>query len=147
MRAVLCLVLLALIWSTAGCGIDSHRQEQAHRPLIQTLGPSPVEEKPSEERNVYDLVVLGARQEVVRKVIYDASYLKIDYPGGDVPPEGGACTDVVVRAFRHGGIDLQKLIHEDMRDYFELYPQNWGLQGPDTNIDHRRVPNQMRFFT
>lgn len=61
-------------------------------------------------------------------------------------PEVGACTDVVVRAYRSAGIDLQQLVHEDMKANFRQYPQNWGLSGTDSNIDHRRVPNLVRFF-
>ncbi len=72
---------------------------------------------------------------------YDPSYLKIKYPGGDVSVERGVCTDVIVRAFRSVGIDLQVLIHEDMKAHFEKYPKKWGLKNPDSNIDHRRVPN------
>lgn len=78
--------------------------------------------------------------------IYDAAYKPISYPGGDVDKTKGACTDVVVRALRGVGIDLQKLIHEDMKKNFRRYPQKWGLDRPDKNIDHRRVPNQMKFF-
>ncbi|MBF7082278.1 DUF1287 domain-containing protein [Desulfallas sp. Bu1-1] len=115
-------------------------------PETRLPGPSPVEKIPEAKRSVYDRVVIGAREEVVKEVVYDATYQKIEYPGGDVPPDRGACTDVVVRAFRRAGIDLQKLIHEDMKANFEQYPQNWGLKGPDSNIDHRRVPNQMKFF-
>lgn len=58
----------------------------------------------------------------------------------------GACTDVIIRAFRNAGIDLQQLIHEDMAANFALYPARWGLTAPDPNIDHRRIPNQMQFF-
>jgi uncharacterized protein YijF (DUF1287 family) len=107
---------------------------------------SPVEQIPEEERTVPDLILLGARSEVTNGTRYDASYVSIDYPAGDVDPDAGACTDVVIRAFRHAGIDLQQLIHEDMRENFQLYPDNWGLKAPDPNIDHRRVPNQMLFF-
>ena len=77
---------------------------------------------------------------------YDPAYVAIDYPGGDVPLATGVCTDVVIRAFRAAGADLQQRVHEDMRQAFGDYPQEWGLQGPDTNIDHRRVPNLMRYF-
>lgn len=77
---------------------------------------------------------------------YDPSYIVLDYPGGDLPPERGVCTDVVIRAFRAAGIDLQVEVHEDMERHFAAYPQIWGLPGPDKNIDHRRVPNLMRFF-
>jgi uncharacterized protein YijF (DUF1287 family) len=77
---------------------------------------------------------------------YDPSYFSIPYPGGDVPSHLGVCTDVVIRAFRHLDIDLQKLVHEDMRANFNQYPKNWGLKRTDTNIDHRRVPNLMTYF-
>lgn len=81
-----------------------------------------------------------------QKVIYDPAYFSIAYPMGDVPANKGVCTDVVVRAYRKFGIDLQQLVHEDMRENFALYPQKWSLSRPDKNIDHRRVPNLMYFF-
>ncbi len=74
---------------------------------------------------------------------YDPAYVKLAYPGGDVPMTTGVCTDVVIRAFRSVGLDLQKEIHQDMQRNFSAYPRNWGLAAPDTNIDHRRVPNLM----
>jgi len=77
---------------------------------------------------------------------YDPAYVRIDYPGGDVPPETGVCSDVLIRAFRKAGIDLQKEVHEDMSAAWSAYPQRWGASGPDSNIDHRRVPNLMTFF-
>lgn len=80
-------------------------------------------------------------------VFYDPSYYKLDYPNGDVPKDRGVCTDVVIRAYRKLGIDLQKEVHEDMKLNFSKYPKNWGLSKPDKNIDHRRVPNLMTFFT
>ena len=81
------------------------------------------------------------------RVIYDPSYFKIPYPNGDIPAHKGVCTDVVIRAYRKLGIDLQKEVHEDMKANFSLYPNNWGLKTTDTNIDHRRVPNLMKFFS
>ncbi len=81
-----------------------------------------------------------------QQVRYDPSYFKIDYPNGDVPSDKGVCTDVVIRAYRLIGIDLQKEVHEDMSKHFNLYPNYWGLNHTDTNIDHRRVPNLMKFF-
>ncbi len=77
---------------------------------------------------------------------YDPAYVKIAYPGGDVPIETGVCTDVVIRGMRAAGTDLQQEVHMDMKRNFSLYPKNWGLSRPDTNIDHRRVPNLMCFF-
>ena len=78
---------------------------------------------------------------------YDPNYVVIPYPNGDVPIEKGVCTDVVIRAFRKAGVDLQKEVHEDMQSNFAVYPQKWSLKSPDTNIDHRRVPNLQTFFT
>ena len=78
---------------------------------------------------------------------YDPAYVVLKYPNGDVPMETGVCSDVVVRAFRRVGVDLQKEVHEDMRGNFSVYPKKWGLKSPDTNIDHRRVPNLQTFFT
>jgi len=82
-----------------------------------------------------------------QRVIYDPSYYALPYPGGDVPADRGVCTDVVIRAYRKMGIDLQQEVHEDMKKNFALYPQNWGLKTTDRNIDHRRVPNLMTFFS
>ncbi len=79
-------------------------------------------------------------------VIYDPSYFSIDYPNGDVPSGKGVCTDVVIRAYRKIGIDLQKEVHIDMKSNFSSYPKIWGLKTTDKNIDHRRVPNLMTFF-
>ena len=72
---------------------------------------------------------------------YDGSYVRLAYPGGDVPADRGVCTDVVIRALRANGLDLQREVHEDMRRNFAAYPRLWGLSRPDRNIDHRRVPN------
>ncbi|MEN8236631.1 MAG: DUF1287 domain-containing protein [Pseudomonadota bacterium] len=80
------------------------------------------------------------------RVVYDPAYVSIAYPNGDVPEGTGVCTDVIIRAYRALGIDLQKLVHEDMKRNFSKYPKIWGLSRPDTNIDHRRVPNLQTFF-
>lgn len=78
---------------------------------------------------------------------YDPAYRRIDYPGGDVERGVGVCTDVIIRAFRDGlDVDLQKLVHMDMKRAFGAYPKNWGLRSTDRNIDHRRVPNLQAFF-
>ena len=81
------------------------------------------------------------------KVSYDPSYFSISYPNGDVPKDKGVCTDVVIRAYRKLGIDLQKEVHEDMKKNFSKYPQKWGLKKTDPNIYHRRVPNLQVYFT
>lgn len=82
-----------------------------------------------------------------QKVSYDPSYFRIEYPNGDVPSDKGVCTDVIIRAYRKLGVDLQKEVHEDMESNFNEYPNNWGLTSTDKNIDHRRVPNLMVFFS
>jgi len=80
-------------------------------------------------------------------VRYDPAYVGLTYPGGDVPADTGVCTDEVIRAYRALGIDLQKEVHEDMAANFAAYPRKWGRREPDSNIDHRRVPNLMVFFS
>src|SRR6267142_5759781 len=82
-------------------------------------------------------------------VRYDPAYVRIPYPNGDVPPDTGVCTDEIIRAYRGVGIDLQKEVHVDMEQNFSAYPKRWrGLSAhTDANIDHRRVPNLMVFFS
>jgi len=77
---------------------------------------------------------------------YTPDYVVLSYPGGDVPAGTGVCTDVVIRSLRKLDIDLQKEVHEDMKKNFSLYPKTWGLKSADKNIDHRRVPNLMKYF-
>lgn len=89
----------------------------------------------------------AALERVKHHVVYDGSYRVIPYPGGDVPADRGACTDVVIRVYRALGIDLQKKVHEDMAASFSVYPREFGLKRPDPNIDHRRVPNLRVFFS
>ncbi len=89
----------------------------------------------------------AAIQITYNRVIYDGRYFSIPYPGGDVPKDRGVCTDVIIRSYRKVGIDLQKEVHEDMQKNFSSYPKTWGLKKTDTNIDHRRVPNLMIFFS
>ena len=87
-------------------------------------------------------LIAAARSQVGVTVQYDPAYSRIIYPNGDVPRVKGVCTDVIVRAYRDAfGIDLQALVHADMRAAFSVYPKGWGLSRPDSNIDHRRVPN------
>jgi uncharacterized protein len=92
-------------------------------------------------------VVKAARADVGVTLIYDPAYVVLAYPNGDVPKDRGVCTDVVIRALRAAvNVDLQKLVHEDMKAHFSLYPKNWGLSTTDKNIDHRRVPNLRTWF-
>lgn len=88
----------------------------------------------------------AARKQIGVTTSYDPAYRKLTYPGGDVPNHTGVCSDVVIRALRTQGVDLQKAVHEDMTANFGRYPKNWGLKKPDRNIDHRRVPNLATWF-
>lgn len=92
-------------------------------------------------------IVNAARAQIGKTVDYDPAYVSLKYPNGDIDISKGVCTDVVIRALRQARkIDLQKLVHEDMRANFSKYPKNWGLKRPDKNIDHRRVPNLKTLF-
>jgi uncharacterized protein YijF (DUF1287 family) len=92
-------------------------------------------------------LIQSAYAQVGVTVRYDPSYVSIPFPGGDVPIDRGVCTDVIVRAYRSLGVDLQALVNEDMRRTFASYPRKWGLRRPDPSIDHRRVENLAVFFT
>ncbi len=89
-------------------------------------------------------VLQGAKNQLVSPAQYTPGYFRIGYPKGDIASSKGVCTDVVIRALRFVGRDLQQLIHEDMKTRFRTYPRREAR--PDTNIDHRRVPNQMHFL-
>ena len=99
------------------------------------------------QANFFDTLADSTLVLTEQSVRYDPSYFSIDYPNGDIPSDKGVCTDVVIRAYRKLGVDLQKEVHEDMISNFNKYPKNWGLTRPDKNIDHRRVPNLMTYFT
>ena len=91
-------------------------------------------------------LVAAARSQIGKTVIYDPAYTSLAYPKGDVPLERGVCCDVVIRAMRAAGVDLQQVVHEDMKANFSVYPKIWKLTKTDTNIDHRRVPNLAKYF-
>jgi len=115
--------------------------------LIAAAQSTPVE-LPSRHRFLQELSA-AAIERTHHHVRYDPSYVRIPYPGGDVPADTGVCTDEVIRAYRALGVDLQKEVHEDMLQSFSAYPRRWRwlLAKPDPNIDHRRVPNLMVFFS
>lgn len=101
----------------------------------------------AQESDFYKRLSNAAIELTKDKVVYDPRYYTIPYPNGDVPADKGVCTDVIIRAYRKLGIDLQKKIHEDMKVNFSKYPKKWGIKSTDKNIDHRRVPNQATFFS
>jgi uncharacterized protein YijF (DUF1287 family) len=105
------------------------------------------EKNPGERDAPSNSLVEAARAQVGKTTSYDSGYVALKYPGGDLPIEKGVCSDVVIRALRTGkNMDLQKLVHEDMKAHFSKYPTIWGLKRTDRNIDHRRVPNLKTFF-
>lgn len=138
-------VLAALVCGVGLAAWAAHRPT-AHKPVSTSRGNS----RPRAvtfgiaPTTIAARIVAAARAQI--GTIYDPSYVVLTYPGGDVPRGRGACTDVVIRALRAAGYDLQRLVHEDMRAHFGVYPRKWGLRRPDRNIDHRRVPNLVVFF-
>jgi uncharacterized protein len=136
------LVLFLTLSSLAGCQAVRSSQravEIPERALAEAMQVK-ADATPLEKINA------GAIEQTTQTNGYDPSYVKLAYPNGDVPIETGVCADVVVRAFRKAGIDLQKELHEDMANNFAKYPRKWGARRPDSNIDHRRVPNLMTWF-
>ena len=132
--SVIAGLIIMLLFSVA-CGQNSDRMETGR------VRPLPAEVSPTIKQ-----VIEAGQEQTKYTFYYDPSYVTIDYPGGDVPLERGVCTDVIVRAFRKVGVDLQKVVHEDMKQNFAVYPTKWGLKEPDTNIDHRRVRNLRTYF-
>lgn len=138
MRSARCAMLCLLLLGVAACRDDAPATAGTPTTTLPTADDTPPAASPP--------LVAAARAQVGVVRVYDPAYFGLVYPGGDVPPDRGVCTDVVIRALRTLGLDLQQAIHEDMRAHFDAYPRQWGLQRTDRNIDHRRVPNQMRWF-
>lgn len=138
-------LLLGLVFPATAFQTNLPTKTQSGLPIIlvaETKKPELLEAKAD---SLNKLLAAAKAQTVVTK-FYDPTYTKLAYPNGDVPIEKGVCTDVVIRAFRKVGIDLQKAVHEDMAANFNAYPKKWGLKTTDTNIDHRRVPNLQTYF-
>lgn len=113
--------------------------------LIVSLGYA--QQQPASIKSSGAEIVTAARSQIGKTVNYDPAYVSLKYPNGDIDISKGVCTDVVIRALRKAKkMDLQKLVHEDMRANFSKYPKRWGLRRTDRNIDHRRVPNMQTFF-
>jgi uncharacterized protein len=137
-RSAIGLVLMLML---AGC----NRSEPGKPSSVAKTGP----ERPTatQTETLASPIVDSARRQIGRTTIYDPAYVKLDYPDGDVPMERGVCADVVIRALRDAlGMDLQRLLHEDMKRAFSRYPRDWGLTRPDPSIDHRRVLNLRTYF-
>jgi len=116
------------------------------RPLIAALLFALAEPAQAQSGPVGARIAAAAVEQTTRPGVYDPAYARIPYPMGDVPADRGVCADVVIRALRAAGIDLQERVHDDMKADFSAYPKHWGLARPDPNIDHRRVPNLETYF-
>lgn len=131
-----------------GLGPVGHQSTISRRTVLAGLGagillPAPTFAAPNKTLTL----MRAARRQLGVTIGYDPQYVRLPFPNGDVPRRVGVCTDVIIRAYRDAfGIDLQSLVNADMKMAFAAYPKLWGLRRPDSNIDHRRVPNLQRFF-
>ena len=143
------IVAIAIAVACLLCGCDQPDKDTAE-PRAEAVPEAIAPETPNVTQDAAPAsppIVSSARAQVGKTTIYDPAYVRLGYPGGDVPIDRGVCTDVVVRALRDAlGMDLQKLVHDDMTAAFSKYPKIWGLRNPDRNIDHRRVPNLRCYF-
>lgn len=145
LRTVTILCVLGLIACEPPPGAAPTRVALA--PAAKPAPEISVNKNWTDEKLPFGLRLAAAAEErATHSVVYDAAYVRIAYPMGDVEAGRGVCADEIVRAYRLVGIDLQELVHEDMTRAFGMYPKRWGLPKPDTNIDHRRVPNLAKFF-
>lgn len=144
MRPLPLLIVLLTLMTVGACDAAPEMAARVTRALDQAR----VNKEWADPKVDFGLRLSAAAEErATHFVIYDAAYERIPYPNGDVAADRGVCADEIVRAYRLLGIDLQRLVHEDMRRAFHVYPKRWGLKRPDSNIDHRRVPNLATFFT
>lgn len=134
-------ILFSIFFLLFSC---SSQEKKNSNPEVKLLAASPLSD--IERSDFFYKLSESAISLTQQKVIYDPAYFVIPYPNGDVPTGKGVCSDVVIRAYRKLGIDLQKEVHEDMVQHFSAYPHNWGFKAADKNIDHRRVLNLMKFF-
>lgn len=140
-----CFLIFFILLVFACQSVEKSSQTENSGSIFSTTAEKPklAEIQSNEIRKLLE----SANEQLNLTKSYDPNYAVIAYPNGDVPIETGVCTDVVIRAFRNGGVDLQKEVHEDMAANFSAYPHKWNLKSPDKNIDHRRVPNLQMFFT
>jgi uncharacterized protein len=142
MRIAIALKTLVVICLATSCArIDGVSRAV---PLDQPHLTAAAQVKP--DASPLERMLANLLEQTKQTLSYDPAYVKLDYPNGDLPLERGVCADVVVRAFRKGGLDLQQAVHEDMKAHFSAYPHKWGARVTDSNIDHRRVANLMKWF-
>lgn len=142
-RLLFVLAVGSIVIAAASC----QRQYVTQKGVVVVIPPTSVA-KPLPANSSLQLIQLvdAAVEQTKVTTGYDPSYVKLDYPNGDVASETGVCSDVIVRAFRKAGVDLQKEVHEDMTLAWAEYPKKWGARGTDTSIDHRRVLNLDIYF-
>jgi len=140
------IVSLLVLAGVSGCSTGTEKSVSASTHVSPGSATQSLQRRPISNIPEIRKVIDSAIEQTQQTVQYDPSYTKLKYPNGDVPIERGVCADVIVRAFRSAGIDLQKEVHEDMSLHFAAYPAKWGARKPDSNIDHRRVPNLMTLF-
>jgi len=140
------IVSLLVLAGVSGCSTGTEKSVSASTHVSPGAETQSLQRQPISNIPEIKKVIDSAIEQTQQTVQYDPSYTKLKYPNGDVPIERGVCADVIVRAFRSAGIDLQKEVHEDMSLHFAAYPAKWGARKPDSNIDHRRVPNLMTLF-
>lgn len=147
------LLAAAAVFFAAGCFVQESRSRAAVSSNISgadlirpQTAPTPRLVARATPVTTREKMIAAAVEQTTYTTAYDPAYARLDYPNGDVPRERGVCADVVVRAFRGAGVDLQKEVHEDMRADFAAYPRKWGHRTTDRNIDHRRVANLMTYF-
>jgi len=134
-------LIVGMILMTSACAPGVSGSRASAKRAAENLTRKPISNSPQIKRTVDSAI-----DQTQYTTEYDPAYARLEYPGGDLPRERGVCADVIVRALRSVGVDLQKEIHEDMAQHFAAYPNKWGARKPDSNIDHRRVPNLMTFF-
>lgn len=140
------VLVIALCLLLSGCGRADPKPARATVIDVPTSRSAAAPQR-TEQKASPSPIVTAAQSQVGKTTTYDPAYVGLAYPGGDVPIEKGVCTDVIIRALREAlHMDLQKLVHEDMKASFSEYPAIWGLKRPDRNIDHRRVPNLKKYF-
>ncbi len=140
------VVVFCLFLSLSGCGRDDSKSAKRVSSNFPDSRSATVVLR-TEPEPLRSSIVVAAQSQIGKTTIYDPAYVRLTYPMGDVPMERGVCTDVVIRALRTAlNVDLQKLVHEDMKLSFSDYPSIWGLRSPDRNIDHRRVLNLRKYF-
>jgi uncharacterized protein len=149
MKRIQIILLCVLAASVLGCGTSpspSVTSVVVSPTSLSIATPTRRPDRANLPQDVGTRIALAAEDQVGVTTIYDPAYVRLAYPNGDVPIERGVCTDVVVRAYRAVGVDLQARVHEDMAKNFSVYPKDWGLTAPNANIDHRRVQNLTKYF-